>query len=151
MKIYVASDHRGVDIEAKIIKYLKKNNKEAFGPVKKHNETDDYPDFAFEVAKNVLKDKDNLGVLICGTGIGMSIAANKVPGIRAARCLNIDDAFFSRNHNSANIICISSNSSFDEICKIVDTFINTKPAYEYKHLRRINKINNIEQGMHNEL
>ena len=117
----------------------------------KHNDNDDYPDFAFDVCKRVVDNKNSLGILICGTGIGMSIAANKVKGIRAARCVNTDDAFFARNHNDSNVLCISSNNDINNIYEIVDTFLNTKTSEEERHHKRVQKIINYENGEYNEL
>ena len=119
MKIYIATDHRGVDIEDKIVSYLKDMEIDVVRTNIKHTSTDDYPDFAFDVAKNVLKDEGSLGILICGTGIGMSIAANKVKGIRAARCVSVDDAFYAKNHNAANVICLGMNNSYEEMIRSV--------------------------------
>ena len=151
MKIYIATDHRGVDIEKKIIDYLNTMNIDVVKSNKEHYDTDDYPDFAFEVCHNVIKEAGSLGILICGTGIGMSIAANKVKGIRAARCVSVDDAYYSKCHNAANVLCLGMNSSLEEMYEMIDTFINTKSADEEKHLRRVNKIINYENGAYNEL
>ena len=151
MKIFIGTDHRGVEVQNQITTQLKEVGIEVITSSIKHNDTDDYPDFAFDVSKNVLDNKDSLGILICGTGIGMSIAANKVKGIRAARCINTDDAYFARCHNNANILCISSNSSVSELYQIVDTFLNTQGATEERHLKRIEKIIKYENGEYNEL
>lgn len=151
MKIFIGTDHRGVEIENNIINYLKENGLEVIKSTKKHYDTDDYPDFAFDVAKNVVNNPDSLGILICGTGIGMSIAANKVKGIRAARCTSKDDAFYSKIHNKANILCLGMNNTYEEMLEIIDTFINTKNADEEKHLNRVNKIIKYENGEYNEL
>lgn len=144
MNIYIGSDHRGVDIESKIVDYLKSNGINVYTTSLEHNDTDDYPDFAFEVCENVIKDKESLGILMCGTGIGMSIAANKVKGIRAARCCSKDDAFYARQHNNANILCIAIDE-LDKMCEIIDTFITTKGAQEAKHLNRVAKITKYEE------
>ncbi len=93
MKVYIGTDHRGVETQNKIVNYLKDLGIDINISKLKHNDNDDYPDFAFDVCKRVVDNKNSLGILICGTGIGMSIAANKVKGIRAARCVNTDDAF----------------------------------------------------------
>ncbi len=140
MKIYIATDHRGVDVEKELIEYLKTMNVEVESSHLEHYDTDDYPDFAFDVCKKVVSDNDSLGILLCGTGIGMSIAANKVKGIRAARCVSVNDAYYSKVHNAANILCLGTNTPIEEMKEIVDTFINTKSASEEKHLRRVNKI-----------
>ncbi len=152
MKIFIATDHRGVDIEDKIVSYLTEMGLEVIRTKIKHNPTDDYPDFAFDVANNVLKNKDSIGILICGTGIGMSIAANKVKGIRAARCVSKNDAFYAKNHNAANIICLGMNdNTYEEMIEMIDTFTSTQLPSEEKHLRRAEKIINYESGSYNEL
>ncbi|MBE6148794.1 MAG: RpiB/LacA/LacB family sugar-phosphate isomerase [Firmicutes bacterium] len=150
MKIYIASDHRGVEVENNIAQYLKQMGMSVERSKIEHTPTDDYVDFAFELANHVVEE-DALGILLCGTGIGMSIAANKVKGIRAARCVDVDDAFYAKNHNDANVICLSSSIKLDYLYEIVDTFINTKRASEEKHLNRINKIINYESSAYNEL
>lgn len=151
MKIYISSDHRGVEVENKIANYLKAMGLEVVRSQIEHTPVDDYVDFAFELAKNVANDNNSLGILLCGTGIGMSIAANKVKGIRAARCVDVDDAFYCKNHNDANVICLSSSIEENYIYEIIDTFINTKSANEEKHVNRVNKIINFEVGAYNEL
>lgn len=151
MKIYIASDHRGVETENRIINYLNNLGLDVQTTKIPHHNTDDYVDFAIELAQNVSSDSDSLGILLCGTGIGMSIAANKVKGVRAARCVDVDDAFYCKNHNDANVICLSSNIDFDYLLEIIDTFINTKGATEEKHINRVNKIINYENGAYNEL
>ena len=94
---------------------------------------------------------DHRGILICGNGIGISIAANKVKGIRCARVFNEDDAFKCKNHNGANIIAIGAEENIDKVMNIINVFISTKPASEERHLKRINKIIKYEQGEYNEL
>ena len=151
MKIFIATDHRGVNIENEIVNYLTKMGMEVIQTKIPHNDTDDYVDFAIDVANNVLKNDNSLGILICGTGIGMSIAANKVKGIRAARCVDVNDAFYSKLHNGANILCLGMENSLPKMFEIIDTFINTKNADEEKHLRRIEKIIKYENGEYNGL
>ena len=151
MKIFIGTDHRGVEVQNQIANYLNELGVEVIISSIKHTDADDYPDFAFDVCKSVLENKDSFGILICGTGIGMSIAANKVKGIRAARCINTDDAYFARCHNDANVLCISSNNSISELYQIVDSFLNTQGATEERHLKRIEKIIKYENGEYNEL
>lgn len=146
MKIYIATDHRGVEIEKQIVSSLKSNNYEVIQSNIEHSDVDDYPDFAFEVSNNVAKDNDSIGILICGTGIGMSIAANKVKGIRAARCVTPMDAYHTRNDNNANVLCLGYNQDLNLLLEIIDTFINTKSSNEERHIRRINKISSYENG-----
>ena len=121
MKIFIATDHRGVEIEQEITDYLKSSGLEVIGSNLEHQPADDYPDFAFELGENIIKNEGSLGVLICGTGIGMSIAANKVKGVRAARCVDVDDAFYAKCHNAANVICLGTNLSTEKMCEIIST------------------------------
>lgn len=150
MKIFIASDHRGTELRDKIINYINEEGLEIENSKIENNELDDYPDFAFDVAKQVLKNENSIGILICGNGIGISIAANKVKGIRCARVFNSDDAFAAKNHNGANIIAFGG-IDFALAKEIVDMFIATKPASDERHLRRLEKIMNYENGTYNEL
>ena len=150
MNIYIASDHRGVEIKNRLIDYLNKIEINVYDIGLENNQTDDYPDFAFKVCEKVLEE-NCIGILICGNGIGMSIAANKVKGIRAVRAVNIDDAFNGKNHNGANVLCLGADLDDELIYNIVDMFITTKTPSEEKHIKRINKIINFENGAYNEL
>lgn len=145
IKIYLGYDHQGVKCSSAINNYLKENGIEVVDTNIKNYDTDDYPDFAKSVCENVLKE-NALGVLVCGSGIGMSIAANKIKGIRCARVVNSDDAFTAKNHNGANVIAFSSNIDLEEIYKILDNFIMTKEPDEERHLRRLEKIKEIENA-----
>src|SRR5262245_54449011 len=108
MKIAIASDHRGLDVKRRIVTSLQKLSHEVidFGP--KEMDSVDYPDYAIPVAQAVSRQEVERGILICGTGIGMCIAANKVPGVRAAPCHDSITAEMSRRHNDANILCLSA-------------------------------------------
>lgn len=146
MKIFIGADHRGVLLKEKIISSLEEDGFSAIDTITPNNEFDDYPDFAFEVGENVIKDAGNLGILICGNGIGISIAANKVKGIRCARVLSEDDAFKAKNHNGANCIAIAADLDINTAMEIINVFISTKAADEERHLKRIQKIINYEIG-----
>lgn len=146
MKIFIATDHRGVETEGKVINYLENSGMEVVKSNLEHHPLDDYPDFAFELCENVLKNDGSIGILICGTGIGMSIAANKVKGIRAARCVDVDDAFYAKSHNACNVICLGTDIPVEKMYEIIDTFMHTKSADEERNIRRVNKIINYEQG-----
>ncbi len=150
MKIYIACDHRGVDTLPIIIKYLEETHYDV-ERIGVNKDKDDYPDYAFSLCKKVIENKDSLGVLICGNGIGMSIAANKVKGIRAARIVDIDDAVKCKSHNGCNVVCIGANLANDLIISMIEAFIKTPNPFEEKHLNRINKIINYENGEYNEL
>ena len=105
MKFYIATDHAGIDLKDYTVALLKEKGHEVVdhGPFSKDRV--DYPDFAHKVAKSVLEDKDAQGILICGSGIGMSMAANRHAGIRAALCHDAYTAEVARGHNDANILC----------------------------------------------
>ncbi len=148
MKIYIACDHRGVELKNKLTKYLKENGLNVLDIGIPNSELDDYPDFAFKLGEMVRDDEKNLGILICGSGIGMSIAANKVKGIRCVRAVSVDDAFKGKNHNGCNVIAIGSEvtTDLDLVKEIIDTFINTKMASEERHLKRIKVIEKYEES-----
>ena len=150
MKIIIGSDHRGIELRKQIIKNLENDGFEVVETIIPNNDNDDYPDFAFDVAKQV--KGDNLGILICGNGIGISIAANKVKGIRCARVVNSDDCFKAKTHNGANIIAFGADgNTIDDAMEMVNVFISTKTVSEERHLKRVNKIISYENGEYNEL
>lgn len=151
MKVFIGTDHRANEIEGDLVAYLRSNGLEVITSELPHNPDDDFADFAFDVCHNVVKNPDSIGILICGTGIGMSIAANKVKGIMAARCTDVDDAFYARQHNAANVICLGMENKLERIEEIIDTFINTKIANEPRYLNRVDKIIRYEKGAYNEL
>ena len=148
--VYLGADHGGFDLKEIIKSYFIKNQKikfEDFGTFNK--ESVDYVDYAFLVAKEVAKNKRNCGVLCCSSGIGMSIAANKVLGIRAALCVSNFHAEFSRKHNNANIICFGQKvSNSEQVLNMLDIFLNT--SFDGgRHETRVNKILNLEQKILN--
>ncbi len=143
MKIVIGSDHGGYESKNNIIKYLKElnYNVEDVGPYILDS-TDDYPIYAKKVCSEILKDEDNLGILICTSGIGMSIAANKIKGIRCAKVDNAEEAKISRLHNNANVMSLSSYKTIEEMQIMVLNFIENKFSNEERHIRRINEIEN---------
>ena len=151
MKVFIAADHLGVKTKEIVIDYLKTNGIDVMEIGINNTELDDYPDFAFKLGRLVNENPNSLGILICGNGIGMSIAANKVDRIRCARCINVDDAFKAKNHNGANVMAIGANLNIDLIKEMVDTFISTKSASIDRYVNRINKIIKYEDGEYNEL
>ena len=146
MRIYIGTDHRGVELEKKIVEYLKDKDYEVIQTKLEHSDTDDYVDFAKEVAENVVKDKGSRGILICRTGIGMSIAANKIKGIRAARCVSDEDAYLTRFDNNSNVLCIGYDTEFKKLVDIINVFMNTKESSDERHVRRVNKVIKLETG-----
>ena len=149
MKIAIATDHNGVNEKKEQIKLL--NEYEFLDKSPVNNDTDDYPDFAFAVAESVKKKEADLGVLLCGTGIGMSIAANKVKGIICGHCSTKEQAHLTKEHNHANIIALSYKQDIKELAEMIKEFVETTPSTEERHLRRINKIIKYESGEYNEL
>ena len=146
MKIFIGCDHRGLDLKKKLIKYLKENNLDIEDIGLQNSPTDDYPEFAFKLGEMVSNTDGSLGILICGSGVGMSIAANKVKGIRCVRAVSVDDAFKGKNHNGCNVIAIGSEVTTDInlVKEIIDTFITTKTANEERHIKRVNTIRQYE-------
>ena len=118
MKVAIGTDHRGREIKETIISLLSSEIEFIDCSIENHD-TDDYPDFAFEVGKVVSTQKAEFGILICGTGIGMSIAANKVSGVRCALVHNIDEARLAKEHNDANVLAFGSNLSVDEMISFI--------------------------------
>ena len=135
MKIGIASDHRGYKMKQELIKYLNSKGFEVVDYGTNSLESVDHPIFAFELCENIGKSLEK-GILICGTGIGMSIAANKVKGIRCAKVSTIEEAKLSREHNDANVIALSANVSLFKLKKIINTFMNTSFLNEEKYIKR---------------
>ncbi len=146
MKIALSADHRGAEAARAVAERLSKNGHESELIGACDDQPCDYPERAFDVATAVADGRADLGVLICGTGIGMSIAANKVPGIRAAVVHDELTAQLSRTHNNANVLCLSADLlGLARIEKIVDAWIDAE--FEGgRHQRRIDKIHAIERG-----
>jgi len=140
MKIAVGSDHAGVKLKKAVIAWLEKNGYEYNDMGTYTEESVDYPDYARKVAIAVADGLYDQGVLLCGTGIGVSISANKIKGIRAALCCNPEFATLARQHNNANIICFSARFS-DQ--KMIEKSLHNWFAADFeggRHERRVNKI-----------
>lgn len=140
MRIAVGADHAGVDYKNRIADVLRNTGHDVEDMGTGDEGSVDYPDFAFKVADAVAQGAADRGILICGTGIGMSISANKVKGIRAALCINEDTAKISRRHNDANVLCLGARiQSWDEVSRIVDVWL--KSSFDGgRHARRVAKI-----------
>lgn len=145
MTIYIGSDHGGFQLKEQIQEHLKTKGEAVMdlGTFDDVNKVD-YPDIAREVAEKVLENKGSAGVLVCGTGIGVAIAANKVKGIRAANVHDVTEAKYSRLHNDANVVTLGQRTTGVETAKdIVDTFLST--SFEGgRHTPRVDKITAIE-------
>ena len=136
----IACDHGGYELKLQIISYLEKNGVEYkdFGC---HGESVDYPIYARKVGQAILDGECEKGILICGTGIGISIAANKMPGIRCALCSDCFSAEMTRVHNDSNIIALGGRVVGPELAiKMVDIWLNTPFSNDERHIRRINMI-----------
>ncbi len=143
MRIAVGCDHRGLELKQSVMKLLDKtgHSYEDFGSYTA--DSVDYPDFAKKVAEAVARGDYERGILICDTGIGMSIAANKVKGIRAAPCHDAFSARRTRQHNDANILCLGTGKGEGQVLEIIEAFLTTE--FEGgRHLTRVNKIKAME-------
>lgn len=143
MRIAIGSDHRGFALKQIIMQWLSRNelSYEDYGCY--NSESVDYPDIAREVTGAVSNGDCRFGILICGTGIGMSITANKVTGIRAALCHNAFGARRARQHNDANVLCLSAEESQADISAVIKVFLET--GFEGgHHQRRLDKIKAME-------
>ena len=134
--VYIASDHAGFRLKTSLVKIFP--NLADLGT--KSDKSVDYPDFAHKLTKHVLKSKDNIGILICGTGVGMSIAANRKKGIRAGLVNNSKIARLIRKHNDANVLVLPGRFiNIIDAKKCIQAFLNTK-FESGRHKKRINKI-----------
>lgn len=139
MKIALGNDHRGYLLKGKIAAWLKDNGHQIVDLGTDSQEPADYPDYAHAVAKMVTGGQTERGILICGTGIGMSMAANKLKGIRAALCYKPEFAILTRKHNDANILCLGEINGDELNLDVLKAFVNTE--FEGgRHQRRVDKI-----------
>jgi ribose 5-phosphate isomerase B len=144
MKIAVGSDHRGFEVRRRILPALQQMGHEVMDMGSEGRESVDYPDFAFQVGLAVSEGRVDRGILICGTGIGMCIAANKVRGVRAAPCHDSITAEMSRRHNDANVMCLSADLLGEEL---IDRMVRIWLETEFeggRHARRVEKIGRFE-------
>jgi ribose 5-phosphate isomerase B len=150
MKIVVAADHVGFPLKEKVLEYLKSQGLEVEDFGTSSAERVDYPDFAEKVAAQVAAKQADYGVLVCGTGIGMMLAANKVPGIRAVAANDTLSAHMAREHNDANVLTLGYRMVDAAIMRqIVDAWLST-PFAGGRHARRVHKIEAIDQRYHSE-
>ena len=144
--IYLGSDHAGYLVKCAIAHYLKENKIEYVDCGTDSLDRTDYQKFAFKVCENVLASKDAKGILVCGTGVGMCIAANKVPGIIAGLVDKKELAVYAVSHDHCNVLCLSGQYvTIVDNLTIVQTFLNTSPLYDY-HYNRIKAIMEYEQN-----
>lgn len=146
MKLFIASDHGGFELKNKLIEFIKSNFEhqiEDLGPYQL-DPSDDYPIFATKLAKEILNNQGSIGILICKTGVGMSIVANRYNGIFAVLATTVEHAKRAREHENANVICLDSEFISEDLNQeMVSTFLTTNFSNEERHLRRIDQINKI--------
>lgn len=145
MKIGIASDHRGITLKTRLTQLLQTLDCDVrdFGP--HETQSVDYPDYAAQVARDVSNGNLDRGILICGTGIGMCITANKFTNVRAAPCHDSVTAEYSRAHNDANVICLSADQLSDQLAdQVIRIWLKTE-FEEGRHARRIQKISELER------
>jgi ribose 5-phosphate isomerase B len=147
MKVGLASDHRGYNLKERLKEALNNLGYETLDCGTNSVESTDYPDYAFLLGDKVVKKEVDFGVAICGTGIGISIACNKVKGIRCAKVDSIDDVMATRIDNDANIIAFGEKVPFETALEWVTTFVRTETSNEEKHVRRRNKIARYEESL----
>ncbi len=146
MKFYIGSDHAGFAVKGLVIEMLEKRGHEVIDLGPESSDRVDYPDYAEKVSRAVVSDAGSFGILICGTGIGMSIAANKIDGIRAAHCHDYYTAQMARAHNDANILCFGERVSGPGVIEsMIDAFCSTE--FEGgRHAGRVEKIMAIQKS-----
>jgi len=146
MRIAVGSDHRGFHMRSQIVDLLKRLDQEVVDVGAEGQESVDYPDVAAAVARKVSRGEVDRGILVCGTGLGMSIAANKFPGVRAAPCHDDLTAEMSRRHNDLNVLCLSGDILGDRLVdRLVEIWLKTE--FEGgRHQRRVQKIADLEKS-----
>ncbi len=146
MKIGITNDHRGIKQKESLKKYLVKKGYQVSDLGAIEGDQVDYPYFAFLLSEKVVNQELDFGILICGTGIGMAIASNKVKGARCAKVDNEKEAVLAREHNNANLISLASEFEIKKMQKLVDLFLMTKYSYEDRHNRRLEMITEYENG-----
>jgi ribose 5-phosphate isomerase B len=145
MKIAVGADHAGYALKERLLEKLKVEGHEVVDFGTDSTESTDYPDFAAAVGYAVARNEAEAGLLVCSSGVGMSIAANKIHGVRAALGTNVDEVSYTRRHNDANVLALGSHYTDEPTAKaLLDTFLTT--GFEGgRHARRIEKINKLER------
>ena len=145
MKISIGSDHAGFEYKELLREYLMGKNYKVIDEGTYSPEPVDYPDYAAKVAHRVVGEEVDFGIVICGTGLGISIAANKVKGIRAAVVSTAFTAESAKNHNHSNIIAFGSRvNTIEEVKEYLNIYMNTKESDALRHVNRVRKIHDLE-------
>lgn len=149
MRIAFASDHGGYELKEKLINYFKNNGYETINLGTNSTQSVDYPDFGFIIGNFIANHNADLGIAICGTGIGISIAANKVKGIRAALIYDKNTAVLAKEHNNANVICLGGRvTSYLSARNYINAFLQT--TFQPRHQQRLDKISKYEKEENHE-
>ena len=145
MKVSIGADHAAYELKAVVIEHLKSKNIEVIDRGTYSKDSCDYPDYGIAVAEDIANGTVDKGIVICFTGIGISIAANKVKGVRCALVGSVDAAILTREHNDSNCLAMGAKYTPNELAiEIVDTWLGTEFSNMAKHQRRIDKITNYE-------
>ncbi len=144
MKIAIANDHRGIELKSRVVAYLEQQGHEVSNMGTDSQDSVDYPDYAAKVCEQVGGGETDRGILICGSGIGMNIAANKHKNVRSVRAQDLGDAEWSRKHNNANVLCLSADRIGEgSVDSLVELWLTTE--FEGgRHARRIDKLGDID-------
>ena len=143
-----ASDHRGFKLKEELIKHFKENGYTIVDYGTNNENSCDYPDYAYKLGMGILNNEVDFGIAICGSGIGISIALNKMHGVYCAKVNNPDEAMHTRLDNNTNVIAFGENVGINNAILCVNTFITTEYSFLEKHNRRINKMKQIEDGVY---
>ncbi len=146
MNLGFAADHRGFKLKEELIKYFADNGYNIVDYGTNSEESCDYPDFAYKLGNGILLNEVDFGIAICGSGIGISIALNKMKGIYCAKVSNPDEAMHTRLDNNTNVIAFGEKMSLNDAILSIETFISTEYSYLEKHERRNKKVRQIENG-----
>ena len=146
MKVGISSDHRGVYLKTELVEYLEHSGYEVINYGTDTMESVDFPKYAFKLGEAITKKKVDVGIAICGTGIGMSIALNKVKGVYCAKISNISEAVLCRSHNDANAIAISADTDEEQAKSMIDKFLTTPFSNVDKYVRRNQMIKDRENN-----
>lgn len=147
MKIVIASDHKGYHLKTTLITYLTKKGYEIMDLGTDSVLSTDYPKYAFLLGDAITKKEAECGIVICGTGIGVSIACNKVKGVRCAKVDNIKEAELTRLHNDANVLALNGGMISFKAKDIVDVFLKTNFSNEERHVKRLKMIEAYEESI----
>ncbi len=146
MKVGICSDHRGIYLKKSLVEYLEHSGYDVVDYGTDSAESVDFPEFAFKLGEGIKKKRVNYGIAICGTGIGMSIALNKIKGIYCAKINSINEAVLCRSHNDANVIAMSADLDVDMVKSMVDKFLTTSHSDDEKYHRRNKMIKDMEKN-----